>query len=231
MVKKRKEPKKMGRPTIRTGKKLTETIGMTCTKEELEVLKEAVELSERDNISAYARSVLIPAARAAVANKNLHSFTAMIMNQSIMKEYFRNMMQDEIDDLAKCAQVAINGEASANEASADEASADKASADKASAEKDLIGGMLSEQMTLIMNTILQDGKLPTDEEFEAEGIRLAQSALEQEFLCKLENAFPDTSYIHEDLEKLAKTLAEKEMARRVDRARRNTIRDDEESLS
>jgi len=69
-------------------KKMSERLTMSCTKAEAAMIQEAIEIAERHNVSDYMRSVVIPNAKALVANQQLFNMAAMFSNP----DSFSNMI-------------------------------------------------------------------------------------------------------------------------------------------
>ena len=88
-------------------KKMSERLTMSCTKAEAEMIQTAIAIAERHNVSDYMRSVVIPGAKALVANQRLFDmaenfskpdFFSSMVGESAIKG-FEEGLENELENL------------------------------------------------------------------------------------------------------------------------------------
>lgn len=88
-------PKRPGRKRLsKDGVIMSERVSMSCTPDELAMLQEAIKYSERDNISSFMRSVVVPYARQLVTNRRMASLADMMSSPKSALSFFEKMFFD-----------------------------------------------------------------------------------------------------------------------------------------
>lgn len=92
-------PKRPGRKRLsKDGEIMSERVSMSCTAEELAMLQEAIKYSERDNVSSFMRSVVVPYARQLVTNRKMASLADMMSSPKNALAFFDKMFSDVDED-------------------------------------------------------------------------------------------------------------------------------------
>ncbi len=104
-------PKRPGRKRLsKDGVIMSERVSMSCTPDELAMLQEAVKLSERDNVSAFMRSIIVPAVRNLVTNDKMAKVAEQLTNPTEYAKMIANGFDIAMTD-EKVADVLLSKEA------------------------------------------------------------------------------------------------------------------------